>query len=186
VAPNYPGYAGSGPGETDVPRIVAQAISVMDLVSSLKTLPHADTNRVAMMGHSNGGGVSLLVMVLDPRVKAFALYAPVSSDMSDNARKWWLREGAQGPLGNPDADPTGYSHISPRNYFGATHKPAIFLQGTADEDIPAGWTNATLAALKSAGAPTDVIWFPGAAHDLVDADLGRANAAAEAWIKRYV
>src|ERR671938_797404 len=104
-----------------MPQIVATAITVMDLVGSLASLPQADTSKVGMMGHSNGGGVSLLVMSVDPRVKAFALYAPVSSDMRDNARKWWLRSGSQGPLGSPDTDTVDYAHISPRNYFGSAH-----------------------------------------------------------------
>src|SRR5438034_1334234 len=70
VAPNWPGYAGSGPGQADVPPIVAQTIATLDLVGSLGSLPRADTGRVALVGHSNGGGISEIAMVVDPRIRA--------------------------------------------------------------------------------------------------------------------
>src|SRR5262245_62990550 len=49
---------------------------------------------------------------------------PVSSDMADNARKWWLqRPESLGGLGAPDSNPEGYRHLSPRNYFEAGQPP---------------------------------------------------------------
>ncbi len=183
VAPNYPGYAGSGTGPGSMPQMVAAAVTVMDLVGSLSTLPQADPTRVAMVGHSFGGGVGQIVMVVDPRVKAFALYGPVSSDMRDSARKWWLRSGSQAPLGDPDSEPEGYAHISPRNYFDFARAPALILQGTLDEDIPAEWTISTVEILQSADRRVRLVWFPGAYHNFVGSDLAAANAAAEAWIR---
>ncbi len=184
VAPNYPGYTGSGPGRSDMPQMVATAVSVMDLVGSLATVPRADPARVAMVGHSFGGGVSLIVMVVDSRVRAFALYGPVSSDMRDSARKWWLRLGSAPPLGDPDANPEGYAHISPRYYFDFARAPALILQGTLDEDIPAGWTTSTVEALQAKEAQVSLVWFPGASHNFGGADLAAANAMAETWIRQ--
>ena len=184
VAPNWPGYAGSGPAPPELPAIVGELVAALDLVSSLSSFPKADPARVAFIGHSNGGGITLLAMVVDPRVKAAVLFAPVSSDMADNARKWWLGNGSMGAAGSPDQNPEGYRHLSPRNYFAARQPPALFLQGTADEDIPAAWTNASLDAMHAAGVEADVTWFPGAHHDMVGADLARANQLSEAWIRK--
>jgi dipeptidyl aminopeptidase/acylaminoacyl peptidase len=183
VAPDYPGHAGSGPGPEGFPEILADTVTVLDLVSSLASLPQADMSRIAMAGHSNGGGVCMLTMVIDRRVKAFAIYAPASSDMADNARKWWYPRGAVGSLGNPDTNPDGYAHISPRFYFEPASAPAIFFQGTADQSIPAEWTVASFQALQSKGVKTNLVWFPGAAHDMAGSDLASANAQAEAWIR---
>ena len=186
VAPNWPGYAGSGPAPPGLPAIVGETIATLDLVSSLSTLERADTGRVALIGHSNGGGVSLLAMVVDPRVRAVVLFAPVSSDMADNARKWWLQSGSMGAAGSPDENAQGYAHLSPRNYFAAGQAPALFLQGTADEDIPAAWTNSSLEAMRARGLAAEVVWLPGAHHDLVGADLERANRASEDWIRAHI
>jgi dipeptidyl aminopeptidase/acylaminoacyl peptidase len=184
VSPDYPGYAGSAPPEPDLVPIEAEAVADMDLIGSLATLPQADPRRVAVAGHSNGGGVAELVMVVDPRVRAVVLYAPVSTDMADNARRWWtLHPGGTGPLGTPEADPVAYAHISPRNYLRPDGPPVLVLQGTADEDIPAPWTDATVAALQARGIQTRFVSFPGAHHNLAGADLARANGLAVEWMR---
>ena len=66
------------------------------------------------------------------------------------------------------------------------HPATLFLQGTADQDIPAAWTNATLGALKAKGVDTSVTWYPGALHDMVGANLADADARAEAWIRQHL
>jgi uncharacterized protein len=185
ISPNYPGYAGSGPGAAGVPAIVAEAISDIDLVSALSSLPQADTRRVAVAGHSNGGGVSLILMAADPRVRAAVLYAPVSSDMADNARKWWVHSPQSiGGLRSPDVDPTPYALMSPRGRFSAATPPTLLMQGTEDEDIPAAWTDATVQALKAAGVSASFVSFPGAMHNFRGADLVRANSLAVDWLRR--
>ncbi len=185
VAPNWPGYSGSGPAPADLPAIVGQVVATLDLVSAVYSLPQADTTRVALIGHSNGGGISEIAMVVDPRIKAVVLFAPVSTDMADNSRKWWVtRPEGPGPVGTPDANPQGYAHLSPRNYLAAGQPPALFLQGTADQDIPAAWTQASYDAMKAKGIQTDLVWFPGAQHDMVGTDLDRANQLSEAWIRK--
>jgi dipeptidyl aminopeptidase/acylaminoacyl peptidase len=185
VAPNWPGYLGSGPAPAELPAIVGQLVTALDLVSSLSTLPQADTSKIAFVGHSNGGGVSEIAMVVDPRIKVVVLHAPVSSDMTDNARKWWLsRPESLGSLGTPESNPDGYRHLSPRNYFQRTLPPVSVIQGTADHSIPRQWTEATYAALQTSGAQARVNWIEGADHDLVGADLGNALALQEDWIRK--
>lgn len=188
VAPDYPGYAGSGPGAANLPESLAIAVTVADLVGSLRSLPKADTSRIAMIGHSQGGGIALLAMVIDPRIKVVALLAPESSNMADNARRWWLRHDSGGAvtdlLGSPDRNPDRYAHISPRNYFRRNGPPVLLVQGTADEEIPAAWTTATYRALQRAGVRTRLVWVPGAPHIMVGTALAQENAAAAAWIRQ--
>src|SRR5262249_56432954 len=115
---NWPGYAGSGSAPADLPQIVGELVTALDLVSSLNSLAQADTGKIAFVGHSNGGGISQLAMVVDPRIKAVVLHGPVSSDMADNARKWWLqRPESLGGLGGPDSNPPGYPPPSPPTSF---------------------------------------------------------------------
>ena len=157
----------------------------LDLVSSLHTLRQVDVRHLAAQGHSQGGGVALLAMVLDPRIRAVALFAPDSSDMADNARRWWAADpAAAGPLGTPDHNPTGYAHVSPRRYFRRGQPPMLLVQGTADEQIPAAWTTATYRALRRAGVTTRLVWIPGAPHIMAGAELAAENAAAEAWCRQ--
>lgn len=185
AAPDYPGYAGSGPGPAGMPETVAIAVTVLDLVGSLRSLPRADTARIALLGHSQGGEVALLAMVVDPRIRAVALFAPDSSDAADNVRRWGADDpAAAGPLGSPDRNPTGYAHVSPRRYFRRVGPPVLLVQGTADEQIPAAWTTATYRALRRAGARTKLMWVPGAHHILAGTDLATANTAAATWMRQ--
>ena len=185
VAPNWPGYSGSGPAPPDLPAIAGQVVAALDLVSALYSYPKADPTRLAFIGHSNGGGISEIAMVVDPRINAVVLFAPVSTDMADNGRKWWInRPEGPGSIGRPETNPEGYRHLSPRNYLAAGQPPVLFLQGTADEDIPAAWTQTSHDAMQTAGISTDLVWFPGAHHDFMGADLDRANQLSEAWIRR--
>ena len=185
AAPDYPGHGGSGPGPAGMPAAVGIAVTALDLVSSLPTLRQVDARRLAVLGHSQGGGIALLAMVIDPRIRAVALFAPNSSDMADNARRWWAHDAAAaGPLGTPDQNPARYAHVSPRRYFRRGQPPVLLVQGTADEQIPAAWTTATYRALRRAGVTTRLVWIPGAPHIMAGADLAAENAAAEAWIRQ--
>jgi uncharacterized protein len=185
LSPDYPGYAGSAAPEPDLVPIEAEAVADLDLIGALPSLPQADSRHVAVVGHSNGGGVAELVMVIDPRLSAVVLYAPVSTDMADNARKWWMRHlVGTGPLGSPEADPRAYALISPRNHLVPGGPPVLVMQGTLDEDIPAAWTSATVAALQAHGIRTRFVSFPGAYHNFVGADLERANHLAVDWMRR--
>jgi dipeptidyl aminopeptidase/acylaminoacyl peptidase len=187
VAPNWPGYSGSGPGAPGLPPIVQETVATLDLVSSLATLPQADRARISLIGHSNGGGISEIAMVVDPRIKAVVLHGPVSSDMADNARKWWLNNpGGMGDAGSPDANPDGYAHLSPRNYFAGGQPPTLIIQGTNDQDIPLPWTQATMAALQAKGIKSQLTMYPGAMHDFAGANLANAVREQENWIRQVL
>jgi dipeptidyl aminopeptidase/acylaminoacyl peptidase len=90
--------------------------------------------RIALVGHSNGGGISEIA-------------------------------------------------LSPRNYFAAGQPPTLIIQGTNDQDIPAPWSQATLAALQAKGIESKLSWYPGAMHDFAGANLSSAVTEQENWIR---
>jgi uncharacterized protein len=183
IAPNYVGYNGSGPGDEALLTNQRIAVTEMDLISSLGSLPQADATRVAVVGHSQGGGVSENLMVIDPRLRAVVLHAPVSSSEAENAARLHARSGSWPALGDPSQNAQAYEHVSPRGYFAAWLPPTLLVQGTADHTIPAEHTQATLDALQRSGVRAGLTWVPGADHDLVGGDLASAVAQQEAWIR---
>lgn len=183
IAPNYVGYNGSGPGDEALLTNQRIAVTEMDLIASLPSLPQADTSRVAVVGHSQGGGVSEILMVVEPRVRAVVLHAPVSSSEAENAARLHARDGSWPALGDPAQNGQAYAHVSPRSYFVASGPPTLLIQGTADHTIPAEHTQATFDALQRSGVRARLTWIPGADHDLVGADLAGAVAEQEAWIR---
>jgi uncharacterized protein len=183
IAPNYVGYNGSGPGDEALTTNERIAVTVMDLIASLPSLPQADPNRLAVVGHSQGGGVSEILMVVEPRVRAVVLHAPVSSSEAENAVRLHARNGSWPALGDPAQNAQAYEHVSPRTYFMASQPPTLLIQGTADHTIPGEHTQATFDALQRRGVRARLTWIPGADHDLVGADLARAVTEQEAWIR---
>ena len=69
ISPDFRGWGRSDTGE-NVFRS-GLAIDVMNLISSLPSLPQADPDRVGIWGHSMGGGAVAWTIAGDPRVKAF-------------------------------------------------------------------------------------------------------------------
>ena len=65
----------------------------------------------------------------------------------------------------------------------AGNPPTLIIQGTNDQDIPAAWTQATLAALQAKGIESRVTWYPGAMHDFAGANLSSAVREQENWIR---
>jgi dipeptidyl aminopeptidase/acylaminoacyl peptidase len=184
IAPNYPGYSGSGPGAPGLTTNQQIAVIDMDLASSLASLPQADVTRLAVVGHSQGGGVSQILLVVDPRFKAVVLHAPVSSDEAENARRLHDRNGTWPAAGDPAQNPDYYAHASPRNYFAAGEAPVLLVQGTLDHTIPSAHTQATYDALTAKGVDAQLKWVQGGDHDLVGANLDAAVTAQEAWIRK--
>ena len=126
IAPNYVGYNGSGAGDEALLTNQRIAVTEMDLISSLASLPQAVATKVAVVGHSQGGGVSEILMVIDPRLRAVVLHAPVSSSEAENAERLHARNGSWPALGDPVQNAQAYEHVSPRSYF-AAWQPATLL-----------------------------------------------------------
>src|SRR3990167_7653529 len=79
LAPDFLGY-----GESDMPpeNIIEdrfwRPIEVLQLIASLKNLPQANPDKVAIWGHSNGGQIALSVLEISGKDYPVSLWAPVS------------------------------------------------------------------------------------------------------------
>ncbi|HNS03469.1 MAG TPA: alpha/beta fold hydrolase [Anaerolineae bacterium] len=164
ISPDFRGWGRSDSGE-NIFR-TGLAIDVMNLISSLPSLPQADPARVGIWGHSMGGGAVSWVMAVDPRVKASLLYAPVSADARDRRR---FGGGSGNPSGDDrlwSDDPTFLDKISPINYFDAVSGVVQIHQGTADATTPPRWAEAIQRALQAAGKQVEYFSYEGQGHAL--------------------
>lgn len=162
ISPDLRGWGRSDTGE-NVFRS-GLAIDVMNLISSLPSLPQADPARVGIWGHSMGGGAVSWTMAVDPRVKASLLYAPVSADARDRRRFGGSGPSSSDPLWRDD--PTFIDKISPINYFDAVTGPVQIHQGDADTTTPPRWARAIRDALQAAGKDVTYFEYEGQGHAL--------------------
>ena len=166
---------------------VGYSQDVMALLDAIERnpLPFMDTTRIGMWGHSMGGGITSRVMVLRPEVKAFVLFAPISTDVEDNFYELsaeeiqWLHDtyGARG-------DPI-YRNMSPIEYFGDVAAPVQIHVGTADTAVPPLFSENIYQALKREGKSVEYFIYPGQKHEFIN-DWPLAAARALQFFDHYV
>ena len=172
---DYRNHAGSDddPG-SDVTLRLGYAADVINAGLAVRgsTLPFIDSERVALLGRSMGGGVAFQAMVIRPGVyDAVITYASTSTDIVDNFNRWQRFDGNLGRriiarYGSPESNPAFWRTMSSRNYLARATEPVLMLHGTNDESCDIEWARATERALKQAGKDVTLIEYRGAGHYL--------------------
>jgi dipeptidyl aminopeptidase/acylaminoacyl peptidase len=173
------------------------AIDVINLMNALPSFPQADLKRIGMWGHSMGGGVTLKVLTLDPRIKAAVLYSSVSADFADIIERWGPGcigdvlegEAAYGcnssdilPLtlpanliasySNSTLDPVILKVVSPLYYLKFVTAPVQINYGVEDGKVSAGtppeWSKKMYKGFIEAGKDAQLFGYQGEAHSFHD------------------
>lgn len=167
LAPDFLGFGGSDKPSTDVfEERFETHTTALNLLASVKTLPMADASKIGIWGHSNGGQIALTVLEILSRPVPATLWAPVSKPFPYSIL-YYTDEGADHGKAlrreladfEKDYDVEQYSLT---NYLNRITGPVQLHQGTADDAVPAAWSDALAKELK------DVMYFtyPGADHDM--------------------
>lgn len=174
IHPDYRNHAQSDKDNNVEGRIrIGYIEDVINSIYALKTanLPYADTDRIAMIGHSMGGGIAQAVMVVEPElVDAYMLYAPVSSDVRESYYRWTKsRPEAVAQIkeqhGDPETNPEFWDNMSPVNFFDRVQAPVMINHGTNDADVPIAWSQTTYDALITANKEVIFHQYPGEGHE---------------------
>ena len=172
---DYRGHAASDPvGPVDRESRLGYTRDAVNAVKALEKLPYVDRDRLAMLGRSMGGGVTLNALVTHPGlVDAAVAYASVSSLFLDNLRHFTVPnrpEAAQAlydVFGTPQESPDFYRGLSSRTYFERITDPVLLHHGTNDESCPFPWARATQSALMRAGVDSRLEVYQGEMHSFV-------------------
>jgi len=169
---DYRNHAGSDDDpDNDLRLRLGYAEDVINAVLAVRSsdLPYLDGDRVGLLGRSMGGGVTYDVLVTAPGlVDAAVVYAPVSSDASDNFDRW-QRDGPEGEeiiqaYGDPSDEPEFWRQRSARTFFDRITEPILIHHGTADDTCPLEWSHETLDALQATGVDAELIEWDGEPH----------------------
>lgn len=172
---DYRGHAASDPATPlDREARLGYTRDVINAVDSLKKEKYVDPDRVALLGRSMGGGITLNALVAQPGlVRAGVVYASVSSRYLDNLRHFTMPnrpEAAQAVFdrfGTPREEPRFYRDLSSRTFFARITEPVLMHHGTEDESCPFPWARATHRALRAAGIDARLEVYPGEHHAFV-------------------
>lgn len=171
-------------------------IDVINLLNAVPSIQKADPERIGIWGHSMGGGVTMKVLTIDPRVKAAVLYSPVSADDADIIERWGMgcfgniAEGEKIigcnssdvipedlPLNLQDAyrfaasDADTLRKIAPYYHLDYVTVPIQIHYGTEDgkfiSGTPPQWSVKLTQALRDTGKEVELLQYEGEGHSFV-------------------
>lgn len=119
------------------------AIDVLNLIASIKNLEKADSNRIGMWGHSMGGEVSIRTAEVTNEVKVVVLWAPTSTNPSENTAFYGRGRHGISPSSIP-----GIEKISQDTYLRYINAPISINQGLADTEVDPEWSKNLYDALR--------------------------------------
>lgn len=190
IAPDFRGWGESDAGNSFFS--TGQVIDTLNAISSLSSIPQADTERIGVWGHSMGGGIALKAVTVDPRIKAAVLYAPVSANDAEILERWGpgcsdsqlykLAEACGGAeavsqtiepklfmaYANAIYNPDFLAQVSPINYVDLIAAPVQIHVGTADTRTPPAWAASIYETLVNAGKPATYYTYPQQQHAFKD------------------
>ncbi len=168
ISPDFRGWGGSDEGDNFFR--TGLVIDILNLVSSLPSLPQAAPGQVGMWGHSMGAGATTKAITIDPRIKAAVLYGPVSADDREVLGRWGRGSGGGGDTVMMQAYQEATSDedfmrlTSPLYHLDLVVSAVQIHQGAADKTTPPRWAEAIRDGLQAAGKEVEYFSYSGAGH----------------------
>ncbi|HEX6150837.1 alpha/beta fold hydrolase [Nocardioides sp.] len=169
---DYRGHAASD----DVPDLdretrLGYTRDAINAVEALGKLPYVDDDRLAMLGRSMGGGVTMNALVAQPGlVDAAVIYASVSSSYLENVDHFTRPnrpeavQALHDRFGTPREAPRFYRELSSRTYFDRVTEPVLAHHGEVDGTCPPRWAARTQQLMRRSGVDSRLVWYPGEDH----------------------
>ncbi len=189
IAADFLGYGQSdGSSENEMEERFQTYTTAVTLLKSLGNLngtfesegvdAKADSNRVGIWGHSNGGQIAISVLEITEDEIPTVLWAPVSkpfpysilfyTDEFDDRGKYLRRVIAQF---EEDYDADDYSI---EKFFKRINAPIQIHQGSADNSVPQKWSDEFVKQLEKLDKEVEYFIYPQADHNLLPSGWSQA------------
>lgn len=165
-------------------------------VAWLRTRPEIDPNRIALVGHSEGGIIGPMVAAFDGRLKALVIMAgpsktgdkvlvdqgryPIESDTTLTPAEKAVRIAASDSAVRADSISPGawyqwFYHYDPLPMAARVRQPTLILHGALDRQVTAGQADTLGVAIRGGGnKDVTVRVFPGLNHLFLPSKRGGA------------
>ncbi|GAA6756609.1 alpha/beta fold hydrolase [Thermus thalpophilus] len=161
----HPNYRGHPPSEGAPAQGLrhAYAVDVLNLLAEVRrgAFPQADASRIALFGHSMGGGIAQVVSLVDPKLKGVVLYGSMSGDERRNLERILQWSGGRRGGELYTLSPEVLRQASPWTYLAELSVPYSVHHGLQDAQVPPEWSWAPCRRLKALGKPVECFSYPG-------------------------
>lgn len=162
---------------------------VADCAAHLITLGVADARRLAVMGHSYGGYLTLASLVWHPELFRTGVSVCGMSDFLTffAGTEPWIARSAAVKYGHPERDRDLLHALSPMSRIDALRVPVLTVHGEHDTNVPPGESEQLVRAARQRGIPAELLLLAGEGHEFRRTRsrvLFRRTAAD--WIERHL
>jgi dipeptidyl aminopeptidase/acylaminoacyl peptidase len=172
LAPNVRGSTGYGKTYTHLDDVAKREDSVKDLAAAvewLKAEGGADERRIAIMGGSYGGYMTLAAITLYPDLWAAAIEMFGIANFETNLKNTsgYRRKQREREYGTLDKDLAFLKSISPIYRVDRIRAPLLVFQGKNDPRVPYTEAEQIVKALRERNAPVEYTLFDDEGHGFV-------------------
>lgn len=170
-APNVRGSSGFGRAfrDADNHALRFHAIDdVADCASELVRLGAADPARIACMGRSYGGYLTLAALVTHPGLFRAGVDVCGMADFATFYARTepWIAAAAVSEYGHPTADRDLLRALSPLHSFDRLTAPLLVVHGAQDTNVPVYEAEQVLQAARAREVPCDFLLFDDEGHEI--------------------
>ncbi len=198
--PDYRGHGFSEGQPSSAYTSPGYTIDVMNAVSTIKTLPQANPNKIGLWGHSMGGYLTLRALILGSGAKAAVIWGGVvaphldilkffasrSPAVNSSYKRYALeRQKLYATFGNPTENPAFWNALSANTFITKPIAPIQLHHGLSDTVVPVNFSRILAKELKSVGSPVELFTYPGTDHNLSQS-FGVAMRRSVAFFDRYL
>ncbi|NJP96102.1 S9 family peptidase [Nonomuraea sp. FMUSA5-5] len=171
LAPNVRGSGGYGRAfrQADDRELRFHAVDdVADCAAALVRLGAADPSRLACMGWSYGGYLTLATLVTHPRLfRAGVSVSGIADFETFYARSEpWIAAAAVGEYGHPETDRDLLRALSPLRALDRLAVPLLVVHGAQDTNVPLYEAEQVIKAATALGIPCDHLIFHDEGHEI--------------------
>ncbi|MES4891225.1 prolyl oligopeptidase family serine peptidase [Streptomyces sp. NPDC096012] len=149
----------------------------------------ADPRRLAVMGRSYGGYLTMASLVWHPELFRTGVAVCGMSDLNTffAGTEPWIAESAAHKYGHPERDRELLRALSPMSRVDALRVPVLAVHGEHDTNVPVGESEQFVRAARERGLDAELLLLREEGHEFRRADNRRLfRRTAADWIHRHV
>ncbi|MGY1400799.1 S9 family peptidase [Streptomyces sp. SS10] len=191
-APDVRGSSGHGRSFTDADLGAGRfsAIDdVADCAAHVMVQGLADPRRMAVMGRSYGGYLTMASLVWHPDLFRTGVAVCGMSDLTTffAGTEPWIAQSAAHKYGHPESDRDLLRALSPMSRVDALRAPVLAVHGEHDTNVPPGESEQFVRAARERGLEAELLLLRDEGHDFRRADNRRLfRRTAGDWLERHL